>query len=143
MSRSLRIPTLFLALALALPALANAPGYRVIVNVENDVTKVQRAFLADAFLKKTSRWPDGEVVRPVDLSTDSTVRRRFTQDLLDRSVTSVKHYWQRVLFSGRDVPPPELETEQEVVDYVKSHPGAVGYVSAGADVSGVKVVAVE
>ena len=141
MNRPFRMLTLFLGLAL--PALANAPGYRVIVNVENDVTKVQRAFLADAFLKKTSRWPDGEVVRPVDLSTDSTVRRRFTQDLLDRSVTSVKHYWQRVLFSGRDVPPPELETEQEVVDYVKSHPGAVGYVSAGADVSGVKVVAVE
>lgn len=136
------LPMLTFVLALALPALA-APGYRVIVHPENEVTGLRRDFVADVFLKKTTRWADGEVARPVDLSIDSTVRRRFTQDALERSVTAIKHHWQRALFSGRDVPPPELATEKDVVEYVKTHRGAIGYVSPAADVSGVKVVAVE
>jgi hypothetical protein len=51
-------------------------------------------------------------------------------------------YWQQQIFSGRGVPPLELSTETAVVEYVRAHPGAVGYVSAGADIRGLKVVEV-
>ena len=43
-------------------------------------------------------------------------------------------------FSGRDVPPPELESDEAVVNYVLEHRGAVGYVSGAAKVRGAKVV---
>jgi ABC-type phosphate transport system substrate-binding protein len=139
---------LLVAAFLAFTALPRAvtgesrPVYEVIVNATNPTTSVDREFLAGAFLKKTTEWPDGAVVRPVDLPSSSAVRRRFTEEVLHRSVAEVKTYWQQRIFSGRDVPPPELDTDDEIVEYVARHDGAVGYVSGGAALGGTKVVTV-
>lgn len=138
-----------IALAIILPWVALAqtsagapPAYRVIVYPKNPTSTVDRAFLADAFLKKTTRWGDGEVIRPVDLPSDASVRRKFSEDVLSRSVVAVRSYWQQLIFSGRDVPPPELESEAAVVQYVLTHPGAVGYVSGGTDIGATKMLSV-
>lgn len=75
-------------------------------------------------------WPaDGPVI-PVDLGPDSVARRRFSEEVLSRSVAGVKNYWQQLIFSGRDLPPPEFSTEEEVIRYVGKTPGSVGYVSS-------------
>jgi hypothetical protein len=71
------------------------------------------------------------------------VRRRFCEEVLSRSVAAVKSYWQQLIFSGRAVPPPELDTDEEVVRYVAKYSGAIGYVSGASELSGVKVVAVK
>jgi ABC-type phosphate transport system substrate-binding protein len=119
-----------------------APEYVMIVNAANPVSSAERKFLSDAFLKKTTRWSGGQLIRPVDQSADSAVRRRFTEEVLERSVTAVRSYWQQVIFSGRDVPPPELSGDATVLEYVKNHAGAVGYVSGGASTAGAKVLSV-
>ena len=49
--------------------------------------------------------------------------------MLKRSVAAVRSYWQQRIFSGRDVPPPEVDTENQVIKYVAGDPGALGYVS--------------
>ena len=116
--------------------------YRVIVNPTNELATVDRQFLADAFLKKTTTWPHGEVIHPVDLPADSPVRRQFSDEVLHRSVSEVKGYWQQRIFSGRDVPPPELDNDEAVVAYVTKYSGAVGYVSAGASLGTTKTVVV-
>jgi hypothetical protein len=129
-------------LGAAASARAEVPAYRVIVNPRNAQTSVERRFLAQAFLRKATQWDDGEVIRPVDLAADAPARRRFAEDVLERSVAAVKSYWQQVIFSGRGVPPPELESDEEVLRYVQKHVGAVGYVSGSADVHSVKVLVV-
>jgi hypothetical protein len=134
--------TVFCATLFAQTRLA-APAYRIIVHPNNPAPAVERTFLQDAFLKKTTSWPGGEVIRPVDLAANSPVRRRFSDDILRRSVEAVKGYWQQRIFSGRDVPPPELEADEEVVKYVLRHDGAVGCVSGGAALGGSKALAVQ
>jgi ABC-type phosphate transport system substrate-binding protein len=123
-------------------AAPRAPEFVVIVNAANPASSAERKFLSDAFLKKTTRWRGGETIRPVDQSADSGVRRRFSEDVLERSVTAVRSYWQQVIFSGRDVPPPELSGDGSVLEYVKNHAGAVGYVSGSAGTDGAKVLLV-
>lgn len=134
-------------LALALVALgwaaaAQPPGFRVITHPGNPALSVERAFLADVFLKKTTRWPDDEVSYPVDQSPDSGTRERFSEQVLRRSVFAVRSYWQQRIFAGRGLPPPELESDDAVLRYVRSRPGAVGYVSDRAELGGVKVLSV-
>jgi ABC-type phosphate transport system substrate-binding protein len=119
-----------------------ASGFQVIVHPSNPMTVVDRRFLVDAFLKKVTRWPHEEVIWPADLDADSTVRRRFTEQVLKRSVAAVKNYWQQLVFSGRDVPPPELDTDWQVVRFVLKHPGAIGYISPGVSLEGTKVLSV-
>jgi hypothetical protein len=139
------------ALALALVASAtlfaqeSATGdaYRVIVHPGNALSSVDRQLLDDAFLKKVRTWPGGEIIRPVDLPLPSAVRRRFSQEVLRRSVEAIRSYWNQRIFSGRDLPPPELASDREVTRYVLRHPGAVGYVSADAALGGAKAIAVK
>jgi ABC-type phosphate transport system substrate-binding protein len=114
----------------------------IVVNPSNATTTIERRFLEDAFLKKTTRWPNGEVIRPVDLAPESSVRRKFSEDVIRRSVASVRSYWQQIIFAGRDVPPPEFDTEDDVIKYVLKHAGGVGYVSGGASIGNLRVVGV-
>jgi ABC-type phosphate transport system substrate-binding protein len=121
---------------------APAMGFQMIVHPSNPATAVDRHFVADAFFKKVTRWPHDEAIRPADLDADSPVRRRFSEQVLRRSVASVKIYWQQLVFSGRDVPPPELDSDWQVVRFVLKHPGAIGYISPGASLEGAKVLTV-
>jgi ABC-type phosphate transport system substrate-binding protein len=145
------LPITATAIALALAALCatlfaqagpQAPVYQVIVHPSNPSAVVDRKFLEDAFLKKTTEWPFGNVIRPVDLPPNSPVRRQFTESVLKRSVEAVRVYWQQRIFAGRDLPPPELDTDEDVVKYVLKYEGAVGYVSGNADLKDTKVLAV-
>jgi ABC-type phosphate transport system substrate-binding protein len=131
---------LLLAVAIATtgPALAGEPEFRVIVHPGSGPGAADPDFVADIFLKKMTRWPNGESAKPVDLRPDSTVRRRFSETVLKRTVNAVRSYWQQRIFSGRDVPPPELESEDAVVAYVAKTPGAIGYVAGGTKLGGVK-----
>jgi ABC-type phosphate transport system substrate-binding protein len=126
----------------AVPAAGSRP-YKVIVDPRNPSRALPRRFLAEAFLKKVAEWPDGEAIHPVDLGRDSTTRNAFVEDVLERTTNAVRNYWQQMIFSGRGVPPPELESDDAVVRYVARHRGAIGYVSAHADVSDAKVVSIE
>jgi ABC-type phosphate transport system substrate-binding protein len=119
-------------------ALANAVEFRLIVHPSNAASSLERAFVADLFLKKVTRWPGGEVAKPADLRPSSAARKRFSETVLKRSVGAVRSYWQQRIFSGRDVPPPELESDDAIVAYVARQPGAIGYVSGNAKLAGVR-----
>lgn len=138
---------LFIGLSLfaaALASAADAPAYRVIVNPENPATTLERKQVADLFLKKVTRWPEGSLVaKPVDQTVKAPCRARFSDELLGRSISAVKTFWEQVIFSGRGVPPPELAGDAEVVQYVLRYPGAIGYISGAADAGTAKVLGVK
>jgi ABC-type phosphate transport system substrate-binding protein len=118
------------------------PGFRVIVHPSNPVTSLDRKFVASAFLKKATRWDDGSVIRPVDQKPRSPTRRRFSGSVLKRSVAAVRNYWRQIVFTGRGVPPTVLDSDKKVIEYVRRHRHAIGYVSAAAELAGVKVARV-
>ncbi len=119
-----------------------APAYKIVVNAKNPVASLSRAKVAAYFLKKSTSWEGGGAVQPVDLAEDSPAREAFTRDVLRRSVTAVKSYWQQRVFSGRDLPPPEKASDDEVIAFVKSNEHAIGYVSASAEPAGIKVITI-
>ncbi len=117
-------------------------GFMVIVNPQNPLSAARHEFLSQIFLKNISHWENGEIARPVDLSPGSPVRRAFSSNVIGRSVEAVRHYWQQRIFSGRDVPPAEFDSEDAVLHYVARYRGAVGYVSPTAKLAGLKTLAV-
>ena len=118
----------------------SSAAFVVVTHPKVPVSSLSTDFLTDVFLKRTTRWGDGEYARPVDLKPTSPVRKRFSEGVLKRSVAAVRSYWQQRIFSGRALPPPELESEQAVVNYVSKHPGGVGYVGEDTELAGVKVL---
>lgn len=130
-------------MAFAPRAFANGDDFVVVVHPDNPLSSVSRDFLREAFLKRVSAWPDGEHVKPADQKPETRVRDAFSRKVLGRSVAAVKSYWQQRIFSGRGVPPPELESDQAVVAYVLLHRGGVGYVSPKADYGTAKPLVVK
>jgi ABC-type phosphate transport system substrate-binding protein len=124
-------------------AAASAAGYKVIVNNANETTSLAKKELSQLFMKKTAKWGNGTPVVAVDQTEKSPARERFTQEVHGKSVAAVKSYWQQQIFSGRDVPPVEKNSDAQVVAFVKQNAGAVGYVGETADTAGVKVVGVQ
>lgn len=117
-------------------------AYKVIVNPANPTTTLSRLKLGEIFLRKQPRWPDGIPVSPMEPSGKSPVRVRFSQETYGKPVIAIAAYWQQMIFSGKGVPPPERSNDADIVAFVRETSGAIGYVGAGVDVSGVKVVAI-
>jgi ABC-type phosphate transport system substrate-binding protein len=131
------------ALLAASASFAEEPArVRVIVNPANRETALSREQVSRLFLRKQTSWPSGGQVDPVDQRSSSAAREKFVEWAHHRSPSALSLYWQQQVFSGRGSPPPEKAGDAEVIEYVAQNPGAVGYVSAGAKVGNVRVLAV-
>ena len=138
------LATALLALLAASPARGDdEPRFAVIAHPATAAASITRKHLADLFLKKATRWPGGEVVHPVEPPEGSLARAYFLSDVMGgRSAFAMKMFWNRRVLSGREVPPVEKASDEEVVAYVRATPGAVGYVLAATPTPGVKVLKV-
>jgi len=108
---------------------ADDPGYIVVVNRDNRTESLDSKTVERMFFKKWKRWDGDEIVVPVN-QVNSEVREAFTKGIHKKDVSAILKYWQRMIFSGRDVPPPELQNDTEVLEFVKANRGAIGYVSS-------------
>lgn len=121
---------------------ADGTGYKVVINKDNPTESLDAKTVERMFFKKWKRWEDGELVVPVN-QVNSPVREAFTRGIHKKDVSAIMKYWQRMIFSGRDVPPPELESDAEVLDFVKTNRGAIGYVSSDTKlIDGVRELAI-
>jgi ABC-type phosphate transport system substrate-binding protein len=117
--------------------------FQVVVNRANGVTTIRRADLSALFMRRTRSWRDGSEVRPVEPPSRSRVREDFSRAIHGKSVAYVTRYWHRVIFAGRGVPPAELATDAAILEYVKAHRGAIGYIARATPAGdGVKVITV-
>ena len=134
------IAVVFLLL-LAAPASHASDKFKVIVHPDLNVTSLTQPVVAGVFLKRLERWSNGMLIKPVDQSSGA-VRDDFSLAILGKSANSVKQYWTQQIYSGHVLPPIQKRSDAEVIDFVRSTPGAIGYVSESAATDGVRVVAI-
>lgn len=118
-------------------------GYKVVVNASNPASSLTRKQAAAIFMKKASKWEHGTPAVAVDQVAAANARETFSKEVLGKSVSAVKSYWQQQIFAGAEVPPVEKSSDDEVIAFVKSNPGAIGYVSDTSAAAGVKTLRVE
>ena len=124
-------------------ASAAAADFKIVVNERNPNASLSRTEVSDLLLKKQTHWSDGSSVVPVDQPRTSAARAAICLQIHRRSPEAVKNYWRQQIFSGRDLPPIEKASDDQVVAFVRANPGAIGYVSESAVTAGVRVVVVE
>ncbi len=126
------------ALALSLPfAGREGPGgggaaaYKVVVNAAHPSSGETKSALSKLFLKKVREWGDKTEGQPPTTWTRNRMPARPSATTsTGKSVSAIKSYWQRMIFSGRDVPPDEISSESDLLKKVAADKGAIGYVSA-------------
>lgn len=120
-------------------ARAEARAFAVIVSPNVGADAVTRAVLASIFRRRQLYWADGARVQPVNLPAANALRQAFSECVLGESPDAMESYWRELYFHGQ-LPPHVVGSEQAVLLFVQSTPGAIGYVAACPKDASVNVV---
>ena len=127
-----------LALSLvAAPAMADVVA---VVSVKSAITVLSRSQLADIFLGKASRFPNGVPAVPIDQADGSAARAEFYAKLDGKSAAQLKAYWSKIIFTGRGQPPPVVANSSEMKRLLVGNPAAIGYIESNLVDDTVRVV---
>jgi ABC-type phosphate transport system substrate-binding protein len=121
-------PIALLVLLLSSPLAAAKDRFQIVMHEATPGTHVSRTTVAAIFLKQAPAWSDGTPTQPVDQSTKNPIRLSFAADVLGQPMVAVQIYWQRRMSAGV-TPPPVKNSDEEVLQFIATTPGAIGYVS--------------
>ncbi|MFO1381125.1 MAG: hypothetical protein U1F63_12345 [Chitinivorax sp.] len=130
------LATLSLALLLAAPA-----GYAgdVVLIGNGNVPKIDAETAVRLYTGRAIQVA-GVNVTPVNLKSGVRLRGQFLADLLGMDEERYVAYWTVRRYIGKGAPPRELEGSAEVIGYVQSTPGAIGYIDSSELKPGLNVV---
>jgi ABC-type phosphate transport system substrate-binding protein len=132
---------LFAALVIALVAPVAAADIQVIANPNVGVAELTTGDLKDIFLgSKTA--VGGGAVEPVFEQSGAT-HEQFLKTYLGKSDTALRNHFKTLVFTGKGAQPKAFASDAEVLKYVMSTKGAIGYVSAAFEAAGVKKIQVK
>ncbi|MGQ5524346.1 hypothetical protein ACUHMQ_13955 [Chitinimonas sp. PSY-7] len=117
-----------------------AADIAIIVHPQAGVDKLSRDEIVQLFLGKSSSFPNGKLVTPVELR-DGPLREEFSTRILNKSVTAVRANRARMQFTGKAIAPKELANSTEVKGFVATNPNSIGYIEKSEVDSSVRVVA--
>jgi len=102
----------------------------VVVATSSPVKALGRNQVADIFLGKISRFPDGRQAVPIDQAENSATRDEFYTTFTGKSASQLKAHWSKIIFTGRGQPPQAVSSSAEVKKRVAENPDTIGYIDA-------------
>lgn len=123
-------------------SLAFAPVHAgdVVVIGNNNVPKMDAMTVQKVYTGKFISV-SGISITPVGVKPGTSARNRFLQDFLNQDEEKYTAYWTVRRYIGKGAPPVELASATEVISYVQSTPGAVGYIDEAELKQGLNVIA--
>jgi len=119
---------ILLALGATGATAASSQEVVAVVSAKSPVTALNPSQVADIFLGKTSRFPDGTQAVPIDLAEDSPARDKFYAQFTGKSPAQVKAHWSKIIFTGRGQPPRQASSYSEAKKMIAENPNAIGYI---------------
>ena len=115
-----------LLLAGALPAAAQEVV--AVVSARSPVTALNADQVADIFLGKSTRFPNGSQAVPIDQNEESELRDKFYALYAGKSPAQVKAHWAKIIFTGRGQPPRQVPNSAAAKKAIADNPNAIGYI---------------
>ena len=112
----------------------------VVVSAKSQVTSLSASQVADIFLGKVSRFPDGNQAIAIDQSEESTARELFYSQFTGKSAAQVRSHWSKIIFTGRGQPPRQVLNSSEAKRLVVENPNAIAYIESRLVDASVRIV---
>ena len=93
-------------------------------------SSVSLTIMKNVFKGKYSVWSNKESITIVLPSSKATNAEAIATYLYGTSFSGMQKYWLSLVFQGRANPPVFLDNDDEIIEYVKDNPGAVGIVNS-------------
>ena len=120
--------TILLVAALMLPSIAAADDPNDIIVIANSSVKassITKDELRDIFLKKRTSWSNSGVVKPINASSGSELRKRFCEAVLKMTLEEEKRYFQEEKIKNGLTEPNSFSNTLKAVFKLR---GSVSYV---------------
>jgi ABC-type phosphate transport system substrate-binding protein len=114
----------------------------VIANSGVKASEVSADELRDVFTGDKSSLKDGSKVTPVTLKGGAD-HEAFLKAYVGKNDPAFRTGWRSLVFTGQGSMPKTFDTEPEMVNYVASTPGAIGYVGKDTAHDKAKTLAVK
>ena len=131
--------TLLITAGMLWTSLAQTGELLVIASPQVPVTTISIGQLADIYTSDKTFWGNHIQVVPVNREAASVERENFSLSVFKLTPQEFGEYWNRLSFQGK-LPPPVQTSDQAVLGFVRSVPGAIGYINASQQPVGVKVL---
>jgi hypothetical protein len=126
-----RIRFAVIGLALAASGGAIAADVVAVVSARSSVTALNANQVADIFLGKTNRYPDGSPAVPIDQAEGIAARDAFYAMVTGKSAAQMKAHWSKIIFTGRGQPPKQVANSLEMKKLIAGDLRAIGYIDRG------------
>ena len=100
----------------------------VIVNSANQ-TEISQSDVRRIYMGKSGQFPNGSPTKAVNYESNNELRNQFDKHLLNRDSAQIQALWAKLVFTGQGVPPTMATDSQQVINFVKAEPNAIGYVN--------------
>lgn len=124
-----RIQSFVLSLALAATALDLRAAEGVVVIGHSSIKRLDAPTLARIYTGRVIEV-DGVPVTAINANAGSDVRIRFLQLFLNQDEDKYIAYWTVRRYIGKGASPREMSKSSDVIRFVTSTPGAIGYIDA-------------
>lgn len=128
-----------IGLFLVVATVAAQAELAVIVHPSNG-TSLSKDDITRIFLGKNRSFPGGGEAVPISFAFASKESEEFSSSVLGKTPKQLKAYWAKMIFTGQGTPPKEMDTAAQILDLVSKNPSLIGFVPAGSESGGVKVV---
>jgi len=129
------------AFALLSVAIATARADVVVVVAANSpIRNLTTAEIADIYLGRLTRLPDGTRPIPIDRPEDSPLREELYEKVARLSPVQVKAHWSRLIFTGRGRPPRAVASDEAVLRILRENPAAIGYIDRRSATEAVRIL---
>ena len=127
--------------ALIGPVYAQSPAkIAIVAHPTNTETRLTIEQVQDIYLGRTTVFPSGKRVVPVDQKDSSPSKTRFLELVLKREAGQVRAHWSKLIFSGQGIPPAVIGGDVEVKNWVARSSDTLGYIDATQVDGSVKVL---
>ncbi len=134
------LTSIFISLLVLAPVVKAEVAVIVSIENKNSYTSIDKDLVERIFLSKVKNFPDGSVVKPLNLKQGHYLRDEFNAGFLSKTESQLSRYWSRLRFSGKAQLPQEAGTVEEVKALVASNPSLIGYIDSMDVDDSIKVV---
>lgn len=100
----------------------------VIINKANRIEDLELGDVKDIYQGDMVSWLDNKRIFAVTQRSENEVSRFFYEIAVGKKIEQVKRLWIKISLSGKAAPPKTLASDGEVLEYIASNEGAIGFV---------------
>ena len=119
----------FILLLSLMPSMVSADDLVVVANKNNPLNELSKQQIIDIFMGRTTFYASGQRIILLDQKLNSSTRKQFYLNLVNKTLNEINSYRARFLFSGRATLPREV-SDKELINYLETDTDAIGYVEA-------------